>query len=115
MKNVFEYLVSMIFAILLIIVFYTLFSQDAGPEDSQHIRAGSISTDFRTDERGEMKLKELLGQIVRVKDRRVVGKKHSALLLAVSRDGSIGYLRLTQNGSKIQARDYEIMRIAFGS
>ena len=61
-----------------------------------------------------MNLQELIGQIVRVKDRRVVGKKHFALLIAVSRDGSIGYLRLTQNGSKIERRDYEIKPTAFG-
>lgn len=61
-----------------------------------------------------MKLEDLVGQRVRVKDRRIVGKKHSALLLAVSRDGSIGYLRLTKNRSKIQANHYEIFPIAFG-
>jgi len=61
-----------------------------------------------------MKLENLLGQIVRVKDRRIVGKKHSALLLAVSRDGSIGYLRLKKNGSKIAAYSHEISPTAFG-
>lgn len=61
-----------------------------------------------------MELDKLLGQIVRVKDRHIVGKKHSALLLAISHDGSVGYLRLTKNGSKIQARDYEIFATAHG-
>lgn len=62
-----------------------------------------------------MKLDQLIGQIVRVKDRRVVGKKHSALLLAVSADGSTGYLRLTQNGSKIERQQHEIVATAYGA
>ncbi len=60
-----------------------------------------------------MSLETLIGQIVRVKDRHVVGKKRSARLLAVSRDGSLGYLRL-KNGSKIEARADEIAPTAFG-
>lgn len=62
-----------------------------------------------------MSLEKLIGQLVRVKDRRIVGKKHSAILLAVSRDGSVGYLRLqTKAGGKIQARHDEILPTAFG-
>ena len=61
-----------------------------------------------------MKLQELIGQRVRVKDRKIVGKKHSAVLLAVSRDGSMGYLRLTKNRSKIEAHSHEISATVFG-
>lgn len=61
-----------------------------------------------------MKLETLVGQVVRVKVPGVVGKKQSAVLLAVSRDGSIGYLRTTKNRFKIQARDYEIFPTPFG-
>lgn len=61
-----------------------------------------------------MNLETLVGERVRVKDRRIVGKKHSAILLAVSRDASVGYLRLTQNGFKIEARADEIVATAFG-
>jgi hypothetical protein len=59
-------------------------------------------------------MRNLIGQIVRVKDARVVGKKRSGLLLAVSRDGSTGYLRLTKTGSKIEARSDQILPTAFG-
>lgn len=60
-----------------------------------------------------MSLENLIGQIVRVKDRHVVGKKRSALLLAVSRDGSIGYLR-TRKGGKLQACGDQILPMAYG-
>ena len=60
-------------------------------------------------------MKNLIGQIVRVKDRRILGKKRSALLLAVSRDGSTGYLRLCSlKATKIEARHDEILPTAFG-
>ena len=60
-------------------------------------------------------LANLIGQVVRVKDRRIVGKKRSAILLAVSRDGSIGYVRLRNKaGTKIAARREEICATAFG-
>lgn len=61
-----------------------------------------------------MKLEELIGQRVRVKDRKIVGKKHFATLLAVSHDGSIGYLRLTKNRFKIEAHPHEISAMPFG-
>lgn len=60
-------------------------------------------------------MRNLIGQLVRVKDRRIVGKKHSAILLAVSSDGSIGYLRLrTKRAPKVQARADEIIPTAYG-
>lgn len=61
-----------------------------------------------------MNLQTLIDQIVRVKDRRTVGKKHSAILLAVSQDGLTGYLRLTKTGATIQARRDEILPTPFG-
>jgi len=62
-----------------------------------------------------MKLETLIGQLVRVKDRRIVGKKHRAILLAVSRDGSLGYLRLcSSKATKIERRPDEILPTAFG-
>lgn len=60
------------------------------------------------------KLADLVGQLVRVKDRHVVGKKRSAVLLAVSQDGARGYLRLTKTGTKLEARADEIVATAFG-
>lgn len=63
-----------------------------------------------------MNLETLIGQLVRVKDRRVVGKKHRAILLAVSRDGSRAYLRLcSPKATKIEVRPDEILPMAFGA